>query len=61
MAPVVAVALIWVVFSLDSGKRLADLLQAASLPVLIALIGVFVFQDHMRRRELRRYRMPDVD
>ncbi len=61
MVPIVVVAAMAFAFSLGEGESPAYVLVVASLPVLIGLVGVFVFRDRMRRRALRRYRIPGVD
>lgn len=58
MVPTVATAMLCVALASGSSKSLTYLLLVTSLPLTIALVGVFVFQDRMRRRELRRYGIP---
>lgn len=61
MVPVIVVAAMWFAFSLDSDRSLGYRLSLAGLPILIALVGTFMFRDRMRRRELRRYQTREVD
>lgn len=56
MVPAIVTAVLWVALASVSGRSLTHLLLVVSLPMSLALAGVFVFRDRLRRRELRRYR-----
>jgi hypothetical protein len=61
MAPAAATAVMWIALNSISGRGLGYPLLTVALPLLLALVGVYVFRDRMRRRELRRYGAPGVD